>query len=137
MLLSCVDSGVNLIQYDDVGRADSLLRMRYVILLGYAKYPRHCAALFTQPSVPDRAERLSRAYTPSVLTMKRQADASKEKSAAKRREPEPAYCDTAPRIDEKGSAIWPAPAESIKDARQFLRQWYAFIYILSIFPWAC
>lgn len=52
------------------------------------------------------------------------SESAKTPKSKKRREPEPGYCDVAPKLDEDGSSIWPAPAKAIEDARTFLRQWF-------------
>lgn len=61
----------------------------------------------------------------SSLRMKRSISESvKTPKSKKQREPEPDYCDLAPKLGEDGSIIWPAPMEAIEDARKFLRQWF-------------
>lgn len=44
--------------------------------------------------------------------------------AAKRaKEPEADYCDITSQKDAAGNTIWPASAQSVEDARTFIKEW--------------
>lgn len=59
-----------------------------------------------------------------AASMKRKAPDSKSASKAKRqKEPKADYCDLETRKDENGETIWPAPAEVMDVARNFLKEW--------------
>lgn len=67
----------------------------------------------------------TRASTHGTPMMKRKAAESIDLPASKRqKEPEPDYCDVAPQTDDDGTVVWPAAAQSIEDARNFIRRWF-------------
>lgn len=55
--------------------------------------------------------------------MKRVANGSKS-SVAKARPKLPYYTDAEPVRDDDGAPIWPASAEAINKARNFIKEWY-------------
>lgn len=60
----------------------------------------------------------------SAENMKRKAtDSSTDSKAKRQREPEADYCDIIPQKDGHGNPIWPASEQSIKLAREFLKEW--------------
>ncbi|KAL8862769.1 MAG: hypothetical protein Q9178_000711 [Gyalolechia marmorata] len=59
--------------------------------------------------------------------MKRKAVDSKESPQIKRqKEPIADYCHVQPRKDDNGNQLWPASSEAVENAREFIREWYAF-----------
>ncbi len=91
----------------------SYVRILYASLLR----ARHCNSSFK----PSR-----RLLATATSKMKRKAiDSGKAPKAKRVREPLPEYCDATPQCSEDGSVIWPASAEAIESARNFLREWYA------------
>lgn len=58
------------------------------------------------------------------MQLKRKASDAGTVSRARRRiESIADYCDESPRLDVSGSILWPASAEAMDDARNFIRAW--------------
>ena len=60
------------------------------------------------------------------LSMKRKQSTGSATVKSKRQQLRvPEYCDVEPQRASDGSIVWPAPQESIDEAKAFLREWYA------------
>ena len=58
------------------------------------------------------------------MALKRKAsDAGTISRARQRIGPIADYCDESPRTDGSGSMLWPASADAMEDAREFIRAW--------------
>lgn len=57
-----------------------------------------------------------------IRGMKRKAIDAKGPPSKRQRDPEPDYCDVEAKKDQDGSIIWPATAETLEDARAFLKE---------------
>ena len=68
--------------------------------------------------------------------MKRKANSVTTNSRAQRpKYPEADYCDAIQWTDTNGNLVWPASAEALGIARNFLKEWYVSIGTIEVSAW--
>jgi len=121
--------GIMYLKEEVAGREGQYTRffLKSVSLCDWMKSLLHCYVTLTRSLKASCITTLPlvKGLANSSWRMKRSiSESAKTPKSKKQREPEPDYCDIAPKLGEDGSIIWPAPAKAIEDARTFLRQWF-------------